>query len=135
MLETILRQVGARRNVTAVLSVFAALIWVGCNQHPAFGRMDMSDEVVLTAEIRDYTPNAMRDEFNNGSFQYYDATKLRILSPAALSRDLTVYHAGPIGTGSLWRGIGKKITAHVKISDLNMQVLFDGAFRDVHLVP
>jgi hypothetical protein len=91
----------------------------------------MNDEVTLTAEVRACIPNAMRDEFDNGSFQYYDAVKLHILSPATLERDLTIYHAGTIEPDSLWRRVGKKITAEVNVSDLDSQVLFDGAFRNL----
>ncbi len=95
----------------------------------------MNDEVTLTAQIRECIPNAMRDEFEDGGFQSYDAVKLHIVAPPDLARDLTVYHAGTIAAESPWRHVGKKIAADVKPADLKSQVIFDGAFRNVRLLP
>ena len=94
----------------------------------------MNDEVTITAEIGTYVPSAMRDEFGDGNFQYFDGTKIRILRPETLARELTVYHSGAVDSHSIWRNVGKTVTADVKINDLSGQIIFDGAFRNLRLV-
>lgn len=80
----------------------------------------MSEIVQVTAEVLDYIPNAMEDSYDDGSFDLYDATELRIVTPMRWAgRRLTIYHDNEISNDSLWRRSGRKI-----LFDITLQNIF-----------
>ena len=77
------------------------------NTSRAKGEKTMSIE--LTAIVVEYVPNAMHDNFEDGSFAVYDGTVLRIVSPQKYRGKLVVYHDKPASDKSPWRALGATI--------------------------
>jgi len=89
----------------------------------------MSQLIQVTAVIVNYTPNAMHDSFNEGYFDFYDATEIQILVPKALSGlERSIYHSNKVPQDKLWRTIGQRIDFNIdKAVLVNEITLFDGA--------
>ena len=79
----------------------------------------MADKIIVTAEIVTFEPNAMSDSFDDGSFQTFDASKIRLLAPEEyFDKYLLIYHDGEVEESSVWRRLGTKIRAEIKVDDL-----------------
>lgn len=90
----------------------------------------------MEAEVIDYSPNAMHDDFASGAFASYDATGLRILSPDRLKgRTISVFHREPMPEDSFWRKPGARLRFSVEESDLGPSItLFTGGLWNVREV-
>ncbi len=70
----------------------------------------MGEMVQITATVVGYVRNAMRDEYDNGSFAVFDATELDVASPATFGKSLKVFHNQSPPEDSLWRRPGSRVT-------------------------
>ena len=75
----------------------------------------------------------MHDNFDEGHFEYYDATDIQIVAPKAFSGlELSIYHTDKVHQDSLWRTIGQWINFNIDKDDLvSSMTLFDGAVSNL----
>jgi hypothetical protein len=92
-------------------------------------RKTLSQLIQITAIIVNYTPNAMHDSFDDGSFEFYDATKILIVMPKTLfGLEWTIYHTGEVAQDSQRATIGMRIIFTIDKDELvDGMTLFDGA--------
>src|SRR5262249_22631159 len=120
----------------------ARMLVVGCitfcacacgSYQTAKGNMDKDVEV--NAVVIEYLINAMHDDFADGRFAAYDATKLRVISPEPLlDKEITIFHEQRQPADGLWRVPGRRIIFKID-SDalLDDGVIFSGGVSDVRL--
>lgn len=83
----------------------------------------------LTFEITGYRPDAMFDDFADGTSGQYDAATIRILSGNLVDQTFQVYVAAGSADAALWSRIGDTLSAEIAPGDLqNLDILFSGAF-------
>lgn len=88
----------------------------------------------ITATIVDYIPNAMHDNFDDGSFEFYDATKVRVVAPENLAeQEFSIYHIGEVPEDSLWRIINQRIRFDLNKKELGRGIMFDGAVSNLRV--
>ncbi|RKZ50320.1 MAG: hypothetical protein DRR16_09475 [Candidatus Parabeggiatoa sp. nov. 3] len=89
----------------------------------------MSELIQIKAIIVNYTTNAMHDSFDDGEFEFYDATEIRIVAPKDFEgQKLSIYHTGKVSENSLWRIINQRIMFDINKNDfVEEMTLFDGA--------
>ena len=87
----------------------------------------------MEAEVVEYSPNAMQDDFASGGFASYDATALRIHSPGRLKgRTISVFHRDPMPENSFWRRPGARVRFSMEEADLEPSItLFTGGLWNI----
>jgi len=97
--------------------------------------------VELTAVVVAYTPDALRDVFEDGTSASYEGAELKIIAPATYrGRRLVIYQNKPAGPKSPWRAIGATIRFRLNeelLETMNRQI-FSGALDgkpSIHKVP
>lgn len=118
-----------------LVAVFFLLI-IGCGQETATNSQNqdqMSNEINVEAKIIKFTPNAMRDNMDDGSMVVYDATELLITSPAELKDEtLMIYHEPPTDPSSIWVEENAKLNFQVqKILIEKNYLIFTSGLRNV----
>lgn len=82
----------------------------------------MSDGQVirLAVIVLDYRPQAIHDDYIDGSSKSFDLTTLIIKSPEMVAgRELSVVHSIPPADGSVWTAAGSELIVEIKRSLLN----------------
>jgi hypothetical protein len=94
--------------------------------------MSSDNRVEIEAMVLGFTPDAMHDNYDDGGFASYDATKLRLLSPEQYNgRELTIFHNRKIEGESIWKNVGERIAFTMDEEDLTGgMILFSGAVAD-----
>ena len=73
----------------------------------------------IEAQVIEYKPDAMQDDFASGAFASYDATVFEVLSPRRIKgQNIAVFHQEPAPENSFWRKVGAKLHFSVEESDL-----------------
>ena len=91
----------------------------------------------IIARVIQYTPSAMHDYFDDGSFAAYDATRVCILHPHELAgRTLDFYHQEPAELNSPWRARNKILQFEIAEHVLKARstTLFAGAASKLKIV-
>lgn len=93
----------------------------------------MSQLIQATAVVVNYTPNAMHDSFDDGHFEFYDATEIQIVAPKMFSGlEQSIYHTNKVSQDNLLRTIGQRIDFSIDKDDLVSGItLFDGAVSNL----
>lgn len=93
----------------------------------------MDNQIEIEALIEVYMPNAMTDQYESGPPVTFDATVIKVTSPASLSgKSISILHDHPQPEGSLWRQQGVTISLHIETDLLkDSQLLFSGAVSDI----
>jgi hypothetical protein len=124
------------RYLAAAFAV--ALLVAACSPRPQVDAQEgssVSNQVVITAEVVEFKPDAIHDSFDDG-FASYDATTLRITQPEDLrNTELRVAHDAPVAADSPWRDQGASVQFRIDRSLLDADLIFSGAAEDLRRVP
>lgn len=96
----------------------------------------MDNQIELEALVQNYIPNAMTDHYEAGPPATFDATVIKVISPATLrDRSINIFHDHPQPQESLWRQQGEKVLLRIESDMLEegMQV-FSGAVSSIRAV-
>ena len=78
---------------------------------------NQQNRIILNAEILAYLIDDLHFDYDNGTFEWFDATKLEILEPQEfLNKIYYIYHNNPEYPNSIWRKIGLKVSLEFNIS-------------------
>jgi hypothetical protein len=97
----------------------------------------MSEPIEVTAVLLEYTPNAMVDDFEDGGFESFDASRIRVTAPEPWAgSERTLYHSGEVPPESPWRAVGRRVRFAIAKDDLaEEKTLFAGAVANLRAVP
>jgi hypothetical protein len=87
----------------------------------------------LTADVRNFIPQAMHDNFGPQGFAVYDATELAVIEPAGYQgRTLRIFHQVELPEVSPWRRIGQRLRIRLPRTMLDPgKQIFSGAVQDL----
>ena len=111
-----------------------------CPPTTAHGTVPEPKETAMSNEksniqvvIRAFTPNAVSDTYDDGSFASYDVSTIEILAPKRLAgRTLDVLHDVEPAPSSPWRQVDARLCFHAREGDLEdtSTTLFIGALSE-----